>query len=324
MWSVGVAGERVISTTTPRGSRSLPPLPTHSNRALAIRKRSPWGLVLELVAARFDLHDRSLTARETSAGLFAWVVALPLSACRPSWPASLDPCSAVAARMPAQIALLAGAAVLSAHRLGVHRIPGTLSSRHDNLQVIVTLGAMIVVSILLTIVLNQVFRRERGVGARRSLAGFRRQSVGGVHPCGEIWRLALVAIRHSLCGNNQRMPVENTAEARSRYLHEGTTASPAGSSLAERCEHDYDVHARAQLGRPGRMERARRAVSQAEQAFAVCMSRTAWQPGSDKARGDCLLQGSHSLWCAHCADCILVVDWRDTGMRPMTACCAVC
>jgi hypothetical protein len=57
------------------------------------------------------------------------------------------------------IALVAGAGVLLADRLGLHRIPGTLSWRHGSLQVVVPLGLMIAVSLVLTIVLNLLWRR---------------------------------------------------------------------------------------------------------------------------------------------------------------------
>jgi len=56
-------------------------------------------------------------------------------------------------------ALAAGALLLLADRLGVHRIPGTLSWTRGNLRVFVPLGAMIVVSVVLTIVLNLLLRR---------------------------------------------------------------------------------------------------------------------------------------------------------------------
>jgi hypothetical protein len=52
-----------------------------------------------------------------------------------------------------------GALLLLFSRLGVDRVPGDIVYRRPNVTVYVPLGTMILVSIVLTIVLNLLFRR---------------------------------------------------------------------------------------------------------------------------------------------------------------------
>jgi hypothetical protein len=55
--------------------------------------------------------------------------------------------------------IVIGALVLLADRLGLHHLPGTLTWRRGDVTVFVPLGLMIVASIVLTLVLNLLFRR---------------------------------------------------------------------------------------------------------------------------------------------------------------------
>jgi hypothetical protein len=52
-----------------------------------------------------------------------------------------------------------GLGALGLAKLGVDRVPGTLSWKSDNVMVVVPIGLMIVVSIVGTIVLNVLLRR---------------------------------------------------------------------------------------------------------------------------------------------------------------------
>ena len=54
---------------------------------------------------------------------------------------------------------IVGMAALGLARLGVDRIPGTLSWKSDNVIVFVPIGLMLVISIVGTIVLNILLRR---------------------------------------------------------------------------------------------------------------------------------------------------------------------
>ena len=54
---------------------------------------------------------------------------------------------------------LLGAGALALSKLGVDRLPATLSWRSDNVTVFVPVGLMVVVSIVGTIVLNIFLRR---------------------------------------------------------------------------------------------------------------------------------------------------------------------
>jgi hypothetical protein len=54
---------------------------------------------------------------------------------------------------------LAGLGALGLARLGVDRVPGTLSWKSDNVTVLVPVGLMLVVSIVGTILLNIFLRR---------------------------------------------------------------------------------------------------------------------------------------------------------------------
>jgi len=65
-----------------------------------------------------------------------------------------------------KLILLAGAALLVVggvlmllYRLGLTRLPGTLTWRRGGLTIVLPLGAMIVLSLLLTIVVNLLLRR---------------------------------------------------------------------------------------------------------------------------------------------------------------------
>ncbi len=53
----------------------------------------------------------------------------------------------------------AGAAFLLASRLGIRRLPGDVVVRRGSFTLYAPLGLMIVLSVLLTIVLNLIFRR---------------------------------------------------------------------------------------------------------------------------------------------------------------------
>lgn len=55
--------------------------------------------------------------------------------------------------------VIAGVLVLLADRLGLHHLPGTLTWRRGDVTVVVPVGLMIVLSIVLTLVLNVLFRR---------------------------------------------------------------------------------------------------------------------------------------------------------------------
>jgi hypothetical protein len=59
----------------------------------------------------------------------------------------------------AVVLAIVGGALLLALRLGVGRIPGDFVYRSPNVTVYVPLGLMLVLSIVLTIVLNLLFRR---------------------------------------------------------------------------------------------------------------------------------------------------------------------
>jgi len=48
--------------------------------------------------------------------------------------------------------------LLALSRLGLTRFPGTFSWKRDGVTIIVPLGAMILLSLLLTLVLNLIFR----------------------------------------------------------------------------------------------------------------------------------------------------------------------
>jgi hypothetical protein len=52
-----------------------------------------------------------------------------------------------------------GVLLLVVGRLGIDRVPGDIVYRRPNLTVYVPLGTMLLVSIVLTIVLNLLFRR---------------------------------------------------------------------------------------------------------------------------------------------------------------------
>jgi DUF2905 family protein len=52
-----------------------------------------------------------------------------------------------------------GLGALALARLGVDRLPGTLTWRSDNVTVVVPIGLMVVASIIGTILLNIFFRR---------------------------------------------------------------------------------------------------------------------------------------------------------------------
>jgi hypothetical protein len=54
--------------------------------------------------------------------------------------------------------VVVGAALLALSRLGVTRFPGTFTWRRGGATVIVPIGAMIVLSLLLTLVLILIFR----------------------------------------------------------------------------------------------------------------------------------------------------------------------
>ena len=54
---------------------------------------------------------------------------------------------------------IVGLAALGLAKLGVDRVPGTLSWKSDNVMVFVPIGLMLVVSIVATIVLNVVLRQ---------------------------------------------------------------------------------------------------------------------------------------------------------------------
>ena len=59
----------------------------------------------------------------------------------------------------ALVLALAGLGALGFARLGVDRLPGTLSWKSENVTVFVPIGLMIVVSIVGTILLNLFLRR---------------------------------------------------------------------------------------------------------------------------------------------------------------------
>jgi hypothetical protein len=59
----------------------------------------------------------------------------------------------------ALVLALAGLGALGLARLGVDRLPGTLSWKSENVTVFVPIGLMIVVSIVGTILLNLFLRR---------------------------------------------------------------------------------------------------------------------------------------------------------------------
>ena len=59
----------------------------------------------------------------------------------------------------ALVLAIAGLGVLGLAKLGVDRVPGTLSWKSDNVTVFVPIGLMLVVSIVGTIVLNLFLRR---------------------------------------------------------------------------------------------------------------------------------------------------------------------
>jgi hypothetical protein len=59
----------------------------------------------------------------------------------------------------AVVLAIVGGVLLLAARLGFDRIPGDLVFRNSNLTVYIPLGMMLVVSIVLTIVLNVFLRR---------------------------------------------------------------------------------------------------------------------------------------------------------------------
>ncbi len=56
------------------------------------------------------------------------------------------------------LALLAGALLVAA-RLGIDRLPGDLSFRRGNVTIYAPIGLMILLSVVLTIVLNLFLRR---------------------------------------------------------------------------------------------------------------------------------------------------------------------
>ena len=59
----------------------------------------------------------------------------------------------------ALILTVLGLGALAVARLGVDRLPGTLTWRSDNVTVVVPIGLMVVASIIGTILLNIFFRR---------------------------------------------------------------------------------------------------------------------------------------------------------------------
>ena len=59
----------------------------------------------------------------------------------------------------ALILAILGIGALALSKLGVDRLPATLSWRSDNVTVFVPIGLMVVASIIATIVLNIVLRR---------------------------------------------------------------------------------------------------------------------------------------------------------------------
>ena len=59
----------------------------------------------------------------------------------------------------ALILAVLGLGALALARLGVDRLPGTLTWRSDNVTVVVPIGLMVVASIIGTILLNIFFRR---------------------------------------------------------------------------------------------------------------------------------------------------------------------
>ena len=61
--------------------------------------------------------------------------------------------------MSALVLAIGGLGALGLARLGVDRVPGTLSWKSDNMTVFVPIGLMLFVSIVATIVLNVFLRR---------------------------------------------------------------------------------------------------------------------------------------------------------------------
>ena len=59
----------------------------------------------------------------------------------------------------ALVLAIAGVGALALAKLGVDRLPGTLTWRSENVTVFVPIGLMILVSIVGTIVLNVLLRR---------------------------------------------------------------------------------------------------------------------------------------------------------------------
>ena len=59
----------------------------------------------------------------------------------------------------AVVLAIVGLGALGLAKLGVHRVPGTLSWKSDNVTVFVPIGLMLLVSIVGTIVLNVFLRR---------------------------------------------------------------------------------------------------------------------------------------------------------------------
>jgi hypothetical protein len=59
----------------------------------------------------------------------------------------------------AVVLAILGLGALGLAKLGVDRVPGTLSWRSDNVTVFVPVGLMLLVSIVGTIVLNLILRR---------------------------------------------------------------------------------------------------------------------------------------------------------------------
>ena len=61
--------------------------------------------------------------------------------------------------MSALVLAIVGLGALGLAKLGVDRVPGTLSWKSENMTVFVPIGLMLLVSIVGTIVLNLFFRR---------------------------------------------------------------------------------------------------------------------------------------------------------------------